>query len=147
VPVLAASIAGAGVYIAWQQKRIADVRLTHELYNRRFKVYEAAKTLLVTMQRNGRLSTDDYVTYLRGTSDAVFLLDASVVKYLEELRERVTRLLVLRDQIKENASGEIEYQKRVNESAQIENWFAIQFDILVSRFRPFMRLDEHHRPR
>src|ERR1700693_3089439 len=95
LPIFGLVIAGASVYIAWQQKRIADIRLRHELYDRRLKVYEAAKTLLVAHLMNGKLSGDDYFAYRRGTADAVFLLNVGVVEYLEELQKRAERLMRL----------------------------------------------------
>jgi hypothetical protein len=88
LPIFGLVIAGASVYIAWQQNRIADIRLRHELYDRRLRVYEAAKTLLVAHLINGKLSGDDYIAYRRGTADAVFLLDAGVVDYLGEQRKK-----------------------------------------------------------
>ena len=144
LPVFGLVIAAASVYIAWQQKRIADIRLRHELYDRRFKVYEAAKALLVAHLTNGKLSEDDYIAYRRGTADAVFLLDAGVVEYLEELRRRAERLLQLSIQqaeIRDDISQETKYRRLVDESAQIETWFAQQFDILIAKFKPAMRLD------
>ncbi len=133
-------IAFAGVCIAWQQKRIAEIRLRHDLYNRRFKVYEAAKTLLVAHQTNGKLSGDDYIAYRRGTADAVFLLDAGVVKYLDELRRQAERLLCLsgrKAELRNDLSQEPKYHSSVDESAQIETWLAQQFDILTSKFKHY----------
>jgi hypothetical protein len=147
VPVFGLVIAGAGVYIAWQQKRIADIRLRHELYDRRFKVYEAAKTLLVAHQTNGKLSGDEYIAYRRGTADAVFLLDAGVVGYLDELRRKAERLLCLsgqQDELRNDISQEARYRISEDDSNQIETWLAQQFDILIAKFKPSMQLDEHY---
>ena len=126
-------IAGAGVYIAWQQKRIADIRLQGEFYERRFRVYEAAKTLLVAHQTNGKLSEDDFIAYRRGIADAVFLLDACVAEYLDELRRRAERLLCQSDGRSNFATTcpRAKYRSSVDESAEIETWLAQQFDILA----------------
>jgi hypothetical protein len=140
IPVFGLVVAGAGVYIAWQQKRIADIRLRHELYDRRLRVYDAAKTLLVAYLTNAKLSGDDYIAYRRGTADAVFLLDADIVEYLEELRRQAERLMRLQAEIKNDSSQEAKYHKLVDESAKIETWLTQQFDILVAKFKPAMRL-------
>jgi hypothetical protein len=143
VPILGLAIAFAGVCIAWQQKRIADIRLRHELYKRCFKVYDAAKTLLVAHQKNGKLSGEDYISYCRGTAEVVFLLDNDVVKYIEKLRRQAERLLLLSKQmseIREDMSQETRYLSLVDESARIETWLAQQFDILIAKFKPAMRL-------
>jgi hypothetical protein len=128
--------------IARGQASVAKAQLRQNVYDRRFAVYQSAKALLIALQNNGALSGDDYMTYRRGTADAVFLLDAGVVAYLQQLRERAERLLLLRDLIKEKTSGIDAYHSHVDESAKIESWFLKQFDVLLSKFQPSMRLEE-----
>lgn len=144
LPIFGLVIAGASVYIAWQQKRIADVRLRHELYDRRLKVYEAAKALLVAHLINGKLSEDDYIAYRRGTADVVFLLDAGVIEYLGELQKQAERLIRLPAElaaIRDDMAKEAKYDKLVDEFAEIETWLTQQFDVLIAKFKPAMRLD------
>jgi hypothetical protein len=152
-PVIAVLTSAFAVYISvltfrlsrqianWQTS-VARAQLRQNVYDRRFKIYEATKTLLVIYQNNDRLSTEEYLDYRRSTTDAVFLLDDNVVRYLEHIGERVRRFLLLQEQIKENVSGEDAYHRRVNEHAEIGTWFLQQFDILFAKFKPSMRLDE-----
>jgi hypothetical protein len=128
--------------IAEWQASVARAQLRQNVYDRRFAVYQSAKALLIALQSNGTLSEDDYIAFRRGIADAVFLLDASIVAYLEQLRERVERQLLLRNLIKEKASGLDAYHRHVDESAEVDNWLLKQFDALVSKFKPSMRLDE-----
>ena len=127
-----------------RKKRIADIRLRHELYDRRFKVYEAAKTLLVAHLTNGKLSRDYCIAYRRGTADAVFLLDVGIVEYLKELgtqAERLLHLSIQQAEIRDDISRKTKYRSLVDESAQVETWLAQQFDVLISKFKPSMQLD------
>jgi hypothetical protein len=152
-PVIAVLTSAFAVYISvltfrlsrqianWQTS-VARAQLRQNVYDRRFKIYEATKTLLVIYQNNDILSTEEYLDYRRSTTDAVFLLDDNVVRYLEHIGERVRRFLLLQEQIKENVSGEDAYHRRVNEHAEIGTWFLQQFDILFAKFKPSMRLDE-----
>jgi hypothetical protein len=81
------------------------------------------------------------------TADAVFLLDADVVEYLEELRRQAERLLCLsgqQDELRNDISQEARSHISVDDSNQIESWLAQQFDILIAKFKPSMRLDEHY---
>jgi hypothetical protein len=117
--------------------------MRQNVYDRRFRIYESAKEVLVTYQRNGSLSTDDYMAYIRGISDAVFLLDESIVAYLDEIQKRVGRLLLLHEKIKETmGTAAPEYHNWADESAALDRWFLRQFDILVSKFKPSMQLAE-----
>jgi hypothetical protein len=71
------------------------------------------------------------------------LVDASIASYLEEIRSRTLRLLFLRNKIKETVgTGVPEYHDWVDESAAIDQWFLRQFDVLVSKFKPSMQLDD-----
>src|SRR6266567_2988225 len=57
------AIAFAGLAIAYEQKRLADIRLRNDLFDRRFKIYEAARTYLVYATRNQRLPVDDMFAF------------------------------------------------------------------------------------
>ena len=54
-------VGAVGAFISWQQWRIAEIRLRNDTCERKFRVYEAAKTLLVVFQRAGKFSEEDYV--------------------------------------------------------------------------------------
>jgi len=51
------------------------------------------------------------------------------------------RLRTEQAEIREDMSKETKYRKLVDESAQIETWLTQQFDILIAKFKPAMRLD------
>ncbi len=128
----------------WQAS-VARAQLRQNVYDRRFEVYQSAKALLIALQYNGTLTTDDYMVYRRGTADAVFLLNGGIVAYLEELRKQAERLLLLRNKIKEHCSGaarDAAYHSYVDESAEIDNWFAKQFEALLLTFKPSLHLEE-----
>lgn len=109
--------------ISHWQVSVARAQLRQNVYDRRFAVYQSAKALLIALQSNGTLSGDDYMAYRRGIVDAVFLLDAAIVAYLEQLRERAERQLFLRNKITAHCSGtarDAAYQSYVDKSAQID---------------------------
>src|SRR5712672_474289 len=83
LPIFGGIIAAVGQFLGFQQKRLADIRLQNDLYDRRFKIYEAAKTLLVHFQLDGNVQLEDYFAFVRATSESVFLLSPDVVAYLE----------------------------------------------------------------
>jgi hypothetical protein len=143
VPVFGAIIAVAGIYIAWQQKRLADIRLQNDLYDRRFKVYEAAKTLLVAVQQNGKMSLEEFFAFLRGTSDAAFLLKPDIVEYLETIRKQAAKLRLLQQQLQNQDLDQKRRAALADQAAETEKWFNDQFEVLLSKFKPSMRLDKH----
>jgi hypothetical protein len=128
--VISTSIIGvASVFISYQQWRIAEIRLRHDRYERLYKIYGAAKALLVVIQNDAKVSLDEYFNYLRGVADAEFVFDdADVVQYLQILRERAADL------------RRAQAQGAADECAKIESWFIQQFDVLRAKFRPIMGL-------
>jgi hypothetical protein len=119
-------IAAAGVYIAYQQKRQGDIRLQIERFDRRYAIYLGAKELLASIFREGTFNADMLFPFLRDTGDAVFLTNAEIVQYLDELRLNAIKLQVLK------------HQNKWSEEADLLTWFAEQYPILQEKFRPLL---------
>ena len=76
---------GGGRRVGQQQVQIARVKLQHELYDRRFAVFDAARKLLLEVITNGDASPSALNAYTIGTTDAIFLLDEKITEYLGEI--------------------------------------------------------------
>src|SRR5216683_2547598 len=96
-PLLAVVIAGVGAWLAWQQVRIARVRLQHDLYDRRFAVFQAARKFLAEVMTQRYASDDQIRSYVVGTADAGFLLNDDIATYLEEIRKRGSRMGAIKE--------------------------------------------------
>ena len=84
-------VAILGVYIAYRQWRTAkdqattaSERLKLELFERRWTVYSAAQNLIKSIIQSGTLDRDQELPFLLGISQARFLFDEDVCKYLNE---------------------------------------------------------------
>ena len=78
-----------GAWIAWQQVQIARVKLQHDLYDRRFAIFNAARKLLLEVTTHGDISDHSVNEYVIATADAVFLLDdPTLCEYLKDLERR-----------------------------------------------------------
>jgi hypothetical protein len=78
--------------IADQQARLAHVRLRHDLYDRRYKIYEAARALVIAVFTRVNVTDEEIYAFTTGTADAVFLLNSDIVAYFEDMRNRAWRL-------------------------------------------------------
>jgi hypothetical protein len=142
------AIAAVGAWLAWQQVQMARVKLQHDLYERRYRVFEAARKLLAETQIHRSPSDDDLRAFVIGTSDAVFLFDDDIAVYLKEMQKRayefqsLEKLLeVYPDTTPIIPVGEKRTQA-VNASSEHFLWFSEQFDGLVDKFKPFLKLDQ-----
>jgi hypothetical protein len=140
-----ARIATSQAAIARKQVELAAVRLQHDLYDRRFAVYNAARTLLVQeIYVHGVASREAIYAFVRGAADAVFRLDDNLVDYLDEIRKRAFRLRFVADRLNDK-DGVLpignERSVLAQKEADLTNWFLEQFNVLIEHFRPFLTLD------
>ena len=78
----------AVVVIAWQQWRVADNKLRLDLFDRRYKVYDATRKFLAVIIREATFTDSQLFEFYGGTSDAEFLFGADIVDYLGQIRNR-----------------------------------------------------------
>lgn len=133
--------------LAKQQAALAGVRLQHDLFDRRFKVYDAAKTLCLEVYMHNNVSRQAYISFVNGTADTIFLYDQIVVEYIEDMRMRALRLQRLVDILTNPTKAEPdEITGAPNERSQLATWFVEQFSILIAKFKPFLALDQRQLP-
>jgi hypothetical protein len=64
----------AVVVIAWQQWQVANNKLRLDLFDRRYKVYDATRNFLAVILREATFTNSQLFEFYAGTSDAEFLL-------------------------------------------------------------------------
>jgi hypothetical protein len=133
------TIAAVGALLAWQQVKIARTKLRHDLFDRRFKVFEAARTFLVTVMRSGKTSVSEFNDYTGGVIDAQFLLSKEVHTYLFEIRKRAAAMQALNDTLEPLPPG-AEKAKLAEKAGEHFAWLVEQLDVLPDKFKPFLTL-------
>jgi hypothetical protein len=94
IPIAGALITIVGAGIAYQQMRIARVKLQHDLYERRLAIFSAARDLLSEIVKNGTPSSADIAKFTIATVDAPFHFDQPVLDYLNQVEMLASTLLV-----------------------------------------------------
>jgi len=92
------TIAAVGALLAWQQVKIARTKLRHDLFDRRFKVFEAARDFLAKVTSEGGVTNEDLREYTVAVLDAQFLFNKEMRDYLFEIRRRVIGIWASRDE-------------------------------------------------
>jgi hypothetical protein len=133
-------IAAVGAYLARQQVIIARTKLRHDLFDRRFKVFEAARTFLASVMRSGKMSVSDFNDYTAGVIDAQFLLSKEVRAYLFEIRKRATAMQALNDTLEPLPPG-AKKSELVDKAGAEFTWLSEQLDVLPDKFKPFLTLE------
>ena len=136
-----------GAWIAWQQVHIAQAKLHFDLYEKRFAIFEAARSLIGEAIQNANVSQSSLGKYTLGTADAMFLLNDELVKYLREVGKHAVALSTMQYAIEPLPAGtqlRIELSTKVGEEIR---WFNAQADELTTHFMPFLKLEEPKRRR
>jgi hypothetical protein len=129
--------------IARQQAELADIRLKHDVFDRRFEVYEATRNFLRPIVINDTITNDEIAQYLKGTEKAVFLFDQEMVDHLHELYERANRLRTIMYQLGDHALSDEKRAELLPQHDELVDWFRGQYQIVVQRLKPFMALDKN----
>lgn len=137
-----AVISGAGVYIAYRQSRIATAKLNLDLYDRRFKVFDATRKYIsdvFTSDNLPRRTTEFNIE----TADTVFLFGSEIEEYIERLRRRGVGLHAAQGQLRlMDERGQVGEQRNalVDRVSDIEEGFANEYRNLIAAFKPYLRL-------
>jgi hypothetical protein len=139
VPVIAA----VGAWAALRQMYIARVKLQHDLYDRRYAVFEAVRRFLDEAVSQRIVSRETFSSFALGTADAVFLFDDAIAAYLKKMREHAATAQSIYSVM--DAAGD---QQAAASKAAGEHfsWVVNQIDVLEEKFRPFLTLDRRSRP-
>jgi hypothetical protein len=129
------TIAVAGIAIVCAQLRIANVRLTHDLFDRRYAVFAAERKFIQQICQKRTITIDELSSFHYASVDVIFVCDQGVADYLEKLRTNAVRAAELYEKIGcQNAS-----RAEIQEHWDLLNWASSQIDTLTEKFKPFLQ--------
>ena len=120
-------------YIAYRQAKTDRQRLRLEQYDRRRRIYDGVLVYLNAMTGDLQPTTirDALFKFQRLSSEAHFLFDRDIEKYLEELLANGAQLYRLRQQ-----------EPPSRDTGALLLWFHNQYDHALSRFGEALRLSD-----
>lgn len=142
VPVIAA----VGAWVALQQMYLARVKLQHDLFDRRYAVFQALRRFLDEAVSEKVVSSETFRAFALGTADAAFLFDDQLGGYLKEMRDHAAQAQSIYITMA-SVPGMPPDQKAAASKAAGEHflWVVNEIDGLAEKFRPFLRLDKRSR--
>lgn len=123
------TIAILGSTIAFLQWRINKTRLNHELFDRRFLVFEASTNFIYAVLRDTSVKDDDRYLFLTATKGAMFLFKPDIVSYLDTLHKNAVLLRL--HETKEDYEA----------SHELSTWFAEQTKEIDTIFKGAIKID------
>jgi hypothetical protein len=122
-------IAVIGIGIAVLQWRLNRSRFRHELFEKRYSIYEATLLYLGQLIRTAKMDDIERVTFLQNTKGAFVLFDDKIVKYLKSLHEKSIELHLFQS------------QQRRTEEADILVWLGAQLKEIDIVFKGQLKVE------
>lgn len=152
-------VAALGLFIAYRQWHTARDKLKHELFDRRFSIYEAARDLCWSISESGKLEGDECARLSLKAMEAKWLLNDDISKYLESLCDKAVEVSVMDFEL-EQFCGKYPIARYLSSKLQdvpeedreqillrrrmlnsLVEWFHSQDDALNEKFSPFLTLN------
>lgn len=129
---------GFGVLIfSYRQWRIAQHKLRLDLFEKRYKVYEAAGNFLSLILMLANFNDEDLRNFNRGTMDATFLFRPEVASHLKEIRSRALKMRLYQKKFEPLPPGP-ERSALVQQNHDEICWLNEQTEKLPIVFKPYL---------
>lgn len=141
-PLLTLSIGVAAWYLGYRQQQTNALRLKHELFERRFQVYDAFRKFLGGILAEGKTSHGACLTMLRETNQAEFLFGSDVPEYHLSAYHKGLDLVESHrklDGVPRLPVGD-ERERVVHENAEQVKWFGDQYEVIGKLFGKYLNL-------
>ncbi len=134
------SVAILVAIITWREWVANRARLRHELFERRYAVYEKIAAFLALVLQDGRVPQGEPEGFLRATKTAYFVFgsDAGVKEFVGEIYRKALELHALEVTL-DPLRGE-ERSKNIENQRVIQDWFMDALNSLEARFDKYLSL-------
>ena len=132
-------IALLGAYIAWQQWNTNRHRLEHELFDRRFTLYEEVVKLFGNVLRRGSTKGVNILEFIEATKSAKFVFNPEVSKFLDQAILKFSDLETIEAELEGMAKGE-ERSALIRKRCEVRDWFHDELLVIDARFQKEMGL-------
>lgn len=139
VSIFSAGIALGAMLVARQQKHLAKEKLKHDLFDRRYRVYEAARQF-IGQTSNEKISKEDMLAFHVGTVTAPFLFGPEVAAYLKTLKVTVARHQGRSTQMQRHP-GDPNLPQIFDKHLETMDWLFAQHDAITEIFLPYLGFD------
>jgi hypothetical protein len=137
VAVIAALFA---LYIGLRQWKTAHYRLTFDLYEKRFAVYEAVKNLINTAG-GGSVIQKDLDVFYEGIRGAEFLFDGETRDFVMKIGDKAWKAKTARAR-RQQSGHHPQTDKLIDEEENILNFLSVQTEAIEDVFKPYLDLSK-----
>lgn len=137
-------------YIAWGTYKINKVnssiskdKLRLDLFDRRYKVFEAFRTFLGDFITTARIENANLSKFILNTTDTLFLFEEDITIYKKELQEKAIRHKQVLSMLERGVQDDDKRIKLAEEAEKLEKWFGEQYSKTGEVFRKYLHFPVH----
>jgi hypothetical protein len=133
-----AFIAGA---ISLQQYKTNAGKVKLDLFDRRFRVFDAVRKVIGVVLRKGGAPAEKLQEFYRQTLEADFLFGAEIRSYLNEIHRRADKLWTESEMVRDAQPGTplpIDRTKWAKEHQAEMKWFDDQARVVTEKFKKYL---------
>jgi ribosomal protein L29 len=135
---LTPTIAIFGSIITWQQWATNRDKLKHELFERRYQVYEKIAGFVANILITGGVEPGKDMQFLVETKSVSFLFNEDIKSLVSEIYQKATMLHALEAELSAEA-GEAR-TRNIEKQRQIKEWYSETLNKFETKFSPFLKL-------
>jgi hypothetical protein len=131
-------------YLTWQNyginkfnSRIQSNKLRLDLFDRRYKVFQALRDLLTVFISNTNFTIKEINQFINNSSDTEFLFGEDIKNYVDEIKKKSIKLRNLNEAL-ERGFREDEKDKKLKELEELEAWFMDQVKESNKLFKKYL---------
>jgi hypothetical protein len=134
-------IAIIAVMISWRQHKTNAGKVKLDLFDRRFRVFDAVRKLIGVVLRNGGAPPEELQEFYLETLEADFLFGTDIRSYLNEIHRRADKLWTESKLVRDALRGEpspIDRTKWAKEHPAEMKWFDDQVRVVTETFKKYL---------
>lgn len=148
IPIITSIILAIVAYISWlqyqtnkRQQWVNEERFKLDLFDKRFKVFDATRNVILQIIDSSDIDTKKINEFKVSASDAGFLFNDEIFKYLEEILKKANMLNFAVSQLKALRPGK-RRDKLCKKQEDITTWFDTQSKEEVKKlFSPYLQFE------
>jgi hypothetical protein len=138
---VALAVGGLAWLVAWRQWRTANYRLCFDLFEKRYAIYVATKSLVQKVAVHGQISFGDLGEYQRTIEGAEFLFDGETRSYFKSIIDLCFKAQMARRK-QDRKIDQQTLEKLVDEEEEIWTWLQTQGPHLENMMRRYLDLSK-----
>jgi len=111
------------VYIAYRQWKLEKIKLTHDLFEKRFKVYKHFQIYKSKILQSGTCEIKDYELFTSNTSESIFIFGEDMTRLKRNFEEKGMELWALEKELESDKWSKDEKSIKIARRLKLQTWF------------------------